>query len=179
MIKWRINNKSIFFENISAFLIALNGLPALFNKNYVSSIEPNDGINLEGIGSSKNMFNRLELIKLMNTNLKTIPKITLILSQQLVISCYEIVKDKNDGSPEFEFFRHLRNGCAHNNKFNFATSKKANKLTKVPSKPAKWRNFKITRSLNGKKVIFGFIAPGDILEFLCEMSERFTHPTRR
>ena len=35
-------------------------------------------------------------------------------------TAYEAVKDMNDKSPEFEYFRHIRNASSHQNMFNFS-----------------------------------------------------------
>ena len=164
MLKWQLSDKSIFYNNILVFLTALNAIPALFDDNYTASIGSDKSINLEGKITSQNHFKRLGLIKQMKAKFNTITDVTKILGQQLVISCYEVVKDQNDKSQEFEFFRHLRNGCAHENKFNFSI--------KEPSKPAKWQSLEITRNLQSQEVIFGFIGLGDIITFIQEIDKK-------
>jgi hypothetical protein len=47
----------------------------------------------------------------------------------LAVTAYAAVEDRNDRSPEFEFFRHIRNASAHGNRFNFrGTSRDARLL---------------------------------------------------
>ncbi len=156
MLKWQLSDKSIFYNNILAFFTALNEIPALFDPKYVTTIKTNDSINLEGKTTGKNHFKRLELIEQMKAKFGSVKEAVKILGQQLVISCYVSVEDKNDKSPEFEFFRHLRNGCAHGNKFNFK-DKKTGRIIPLKNE-AKWESFKIDTSLQDKEVIFAFIA---------------------
>jgi hypothetical protein len=175
ILKWKLSDKSIFYKNILAFFICLNGIPALFDSNYVSTIKFDDSINLKGKTTGNNRFKRLELIEQMKVEFPNVKNAVKILIQQLVISCYVSVEDQNDKSPEFEFFRHLRNGCAHGNKFNFRNhkDKKTNKVIyDEPSRPAKWNGLEINQTLHGSKVIFDFIAGGDVLKLLIDMSKK-------
>lgn len=57
--------------------------------------------------------------------------------------CYETVSSFNDKSPEFEFFRHIRNAASHNNTFCFKEWE--------PSRPAKWRGIDLDTSMKGSK----------------------------
>lgn len=175
MLKWQLSDKSIFYDNLLAFFTSLNGIPALFDVGYVSTIKKDHSINLKGITTGENHFKRLELIEQMKARFSNVSDAVKILTQQLVISCYATVEDKNDKSPEFDFFRHLRNGCAHNNNFNFRKhkdKKTGNVVYDEPARPAKWNGLEITQAQQGKKVIFAFIAPGDILQLLNDMSKK-------
>ena len=63
-----------------------------------------------------------------------------------------------DKTPEFEFFRHLRNGVSHGNRFNLKYGE--------PRRPAKFKGFKITPALEGQPVLFEFISTGDLFDLL-------------
>ena len=70
---------------------------------------------------------------------------------------------KNHGfinqSPEFEFFRHIRNAISHGNRFTFGPYE--------PSRPASFSGKEIDNSLNGmENVLFTFIGIGDVLDSL-------------
>lgn len=63
-----------------------------------------------------------------------------------------------DQTPELEFLRHLRNGIAHGNRFDLRSPE--------PRRPARFKEFEITRALNGQAVLFEFISTGDIFDLL-------------
>ncbi|MCF2487498.1 hypothetical protein [Dyadobacter sp. CY347] len=58
-------------------------------------------------------------------------------------------------TPELEFMRHLRNGIAHGNQFNFVPAE--------PRRPASFETFVIENGLHGKTVLGDFIESGDVL----------------
>lgn len=66
-----------------------------------------------------------------------------------------------DEHPLLEFFKHIRNGISHGNTFTF--------LGKEPAKPARFRGFEITKSLNGQCVLFDYIEAGDVMDLLDEV----------
>lgn len=62
-------------------------------------------------------------------------------------------------TPEFEFFRHVRNAVSHGNRFTFQPSE--------PSRPASFNGRVINKDLEGHDfVLFTFIGIGDVLELL-------------
>lgn len=61
-----------------------------------------------------------------------------------------------DKTPELEFFRHLRNGISHGNKFSFKNDE--------PTRLAKFKGFEITKVIQGKTVLFEFISTGDLFD---------------
>jgi hypothetical protein len=60
--------------------------------------------------------------------------------------------------PLLQFARHLRNACAHGNRWNFQGDQ--------PKHPAALRGRSLDASLNGTKAIMGWLGPGDFLDFL-------------
>jgi hypothetical protein len=93
------------------------------------------------------------------------------LSVMLVNTAYESVKDQNDQSSEFEFFRHIRNACSHRNRFNFNDAE--------PRRPAKWRTLAIDHGLKGSAnplhnaQCFGpFIATADAILLLWDVEQK-------
>lgn len=77
-----------------------------------------------------------------------------------------------DRAPVLEMVRHLRNGVAHGNRFSLLN----------PSELAKWpahnrdascqttEPLEITADLNGQRVLFDFMAVGDVLDLLISVS---------
>ena len=89
----------------------------------------------------------------------------------LANTAYEAVKEKNDKSPEFELFRHIRNASSHQNKFNF--------FPKEPSSPAYWNEAKIDHNKKGKdNPLYGtecfgtYFGVPDIIDLLKEIEEK-------
>ena len=89
----------------------------------------------------------------------------------LANTAYESVKQYNDGSEIFEFFRHLRNASSHLNVFQFNH--------KEPANPANWRGAIFDKTLKGEnnplhgKPCFGhFIGVADLLDLLMDIEIR-------
>ena len=72
-----------------------------------------------------------------------------------------------------QFFRHLRNGCFHSNRFNILQYKGKDQID--PCKPPKWHSFVMASdaAMNGKKTLGenGFISASHILPLLYDMSQ--------
>ena len=98
-------------------------------------------------------------------------------TQQLIGHTFEILREHgkipkaSSASPEFEFYRHVRNGCFHGNKFNF--------LGNEPRFPAEWRDLIIDNNLQGKRVFREshiepefFINWGDAILLLADISKQ-------
>jgi len=79
-----------------------------------------------------------------------------------------------DHQPEFELIYHLRNGAAHGNKFNII--KEGEKRLQSHSAYLRGLNnserFNISSALNGRKVLFDFVGPGDVADILILTAER-------
>jgi hypothetical protein len=69
---------------------------------------------------------------------------------------------RGDTSPLLEFARHLRNACAHGNRWHFRREE--------PRRPAALRERALERELHGTKAIYGWLAPGDYLDFLDDLA---------
>lgn len=84
---------------------------------------------------------------------------------------YAKIKNK----PLIQFFRHIRNGCAHGNKFFFKIykDKKTGVEVREPTKMAKFRKLEITRKLmeDDKNIFFDFFSAGDILYLIEDVSK--------
>jgi hypothetical protein len=84
-----------------------------------------------------------------------------------LVSTWEILKDTNTYNtiatePDIQFFRHIRNGCAHN-KFNFTDLRH----------PAKWRDKEINTGLIGTAVFPSFIKDGDPILLLIDINNKY------
>jgi hypothetical protein len=83
-----------------------------------------------------------------------------------------------DRAPELELLRHLRNGVAHGNRFkidrpaNLSKFPAHNKLSWVRSDSK--IGFEINPMLQGQKVLFDFMGPGDVLDLLMSIGVYLT-----
>jgi hypothetical protein len=68
----------------------------------------------------------------------------------------------DEGDPLLEFARHLRNACAHGNRWHFRPGQ--------PSRPATLRGRTLDRSLQGTQAIPDWLGPGDYLDFLDDLA---------
>ncbi len=82
------------------------------------------------------------------------------------ILCSHKTYDKIANKSEIQFFRHIRNGCAHNNKLNFAA------IDKV----TKWRDKEITNSDKGKNVFPDMLRDGDPILLVIDINNKYFHP---
>lgn len=71
---------------------------------------------------------------------------------------------------EFQFLRHIRNGAAHNNKFNLKDENGNWKIEK--NEIIKWKGMEISRKLQGKEVFNSFISIFGIFLLAKHFSER-------
>jgi hypothetical protein len=90
----------------------------------------------------------------------------------VLILAHELCKDKpaHNADPLWEFLRHCRNAAGHGGKFHF--------LHGEPRRPAKWRAFEITSSMQGKPLFpiegeVGFLAPADPLLLLWDIEQAY------
>jgi hypothetical protein len=94
---------------------------------------------------------------------------SLIAASHLLISAYDATANIRSQDPMWEFLRHCRNAAAHNGKFHF--------LGLEPSRPAKWRNLEITKSMEGTDLFCdkdgkGSLRPADPIYLLHDLEER-------
>ncbi len=91
----------------------------------------------------------------------------------LANTAYEVVKGRNDKSPEFELFRHIRNASSHGNRFYFEG--------KEPRRPATWRGATINHEQKGGEnplqgqLCFGgeeFFGMADLLRLLWDIEQK-------
>lgn len=64
--------------------------------------------------------------------------------------------------PLLEFARHLRNACAHGNRWHFRNGE--------PKHPAQLRDRELDLSLHGTKAMYGWLGPGDYLDYLDDLT---------
>lgn len=87
-------------------------------------------------------------------------------ARQMVIYLFDILQNSKynkylNRTEIFKFIKYIRNGAAHNNKFNF---------DKPLKNSIRWRNKVLDNSLKGKEVFPSFITPGDLILLISDIS---------
>lgn len=164
----RFNPTSPFYEGISAISAALVSLEALVHPSNPCNFKGGDKVEIASKAMPDMFVLPYEIFRQYQRGYIKGSSITRELCRVAIISCYEKTKHLNDRSPGFEFFRHIRHGCAHNNRFMF--------FKKEPQYQGEWRGIAIDNedkgekhSLFGQEVLFSFLAPGDVLLLLMDM----------
>jgi len=172
-------DKNLFFYDlVSSFSISLCGCPVIFERDIEIYKTTSQLLSFPGAYSQAK---HLAPYQLREQALKgEINKSKHIASccMMLANTAYESVKEYNDGSEVFEFFRHIRNASSHLNVFQFNQ--------KEPVNPAKWRGAFIDHQIKGEsnplfsKPCFGhFIGVADLLDLLMDIEKRIIFQIKR
>ncbi len=165
-------DKNLFFYDlVSSFSISLCGCPVIFEEQVDIYKTADQILSFPGAYSKAKHLAPFQLrTQALNGDINKSKHIASC-CMMLANTAYESVKNYNDGSPEFEFFRHIRNASSHLNKFQF------NK--KEPAHPAKWRSAIIEHNtkgtdnkLDGEDCFGFFIGVADILDLLLEIEQK-------
>ncbi len=125
------NKSGTFYEMVGSFMIAVAGLESILHPNNPMKFAPKQVLTLEGKVHPELRIEPFEIRKNALAKHISMSNTVASLCIMLVNTAYESVKDKNDKLETFEFFRHIRNACSHNNRFNFYKNE--------PERPASWR----------------------------------------
>jgi hypothetical protein len=159
-----------FYQMVSASSISFSAYPYIFNENNPGNLKPGDYIALPSKIVTDRHFMPHDLRREAALGHINVNDYLGSVCMMLANTAYESVKNRNDHSPEFEFFRHVRNACSHLNHFNFTD--------REPSRPASWRGFVIDHILKGRanplfgRGCFGYIlGAGDIFPLLWDIEQ--------
>ena len=106
----------------------------------------------------------LKDIKSLQNSFKQVNRVFLLAMWDIL--CSHKNYDSICNKPEIQFFRHIRNGCAHNNQLNFAA------IDKV----AKWRDKEITNSDKNKNVFPDMLKDGDPILLVIDINNKYFYP---
>ena len=172
----QFEKESPFFEVVLAFLGSLSAKTAIFSYRDETSISKYMTIYLKGKVVPPIQFNPYIIYKTVKNGLLDESKYVNVMCCMLTNSAYELVKENKDESPEFEFFKHIRNASSHNNKFYFDP--------RNPKREAYWRDLVIDHNLKGKdNLLYGnacfdeYIGPADLLQLLKDIECKLIHTT--
>jgi len=127
---------------VSSFMVAISGVPSVFKPDNPMNFDRTQTIELSGIVFPSVSIYPYHIHRNAVDGFITIDDYKIALCLMLANHAYESVKSNNDGSPEFEFFRHIRNAASHANNFYFTY--------KEPSRAASWRSISINDGLKGR-----------------------------
>lgn len=159
-----------FYEMVMSFMTSLSTVSFILNNEKLIELKEKDYVSMEGKWVKPRHFYPQDVV----TNIKSGKFMFTYINSccgMLANTAYEAVKEKNDKSPEFELFRHIRNASSHQNKFNF--------FPKEPSSPAYWNEAKIDHNKKGKdNPLYGtecfgtYFGVPDIIDLLKEIEEK-------
>jgi len=160
-----------FYELVSSFSISLCGCPVIFEDHIDIYKDPKQILSFPGAFSQNKHLAPYHLRQQgLSGNINKSKYIASCCSM-LANTAYESVKQYNDGSEIFEFFRHIRNASSHLNVFQFNL--------KEPAHAAKWRGAVIDQQFKGEKnrlhnkPCFGhFIGVADLLDLLMDIEKK-------
>jgi hypothetical protein len=187
---YHIKVDKIFEEYVKTFNASMLSLWAVSQPFFLNWVEQYKEMPMEAKSDKpSSIFVKPLVVEIKKNNLpdnKKGPFFTELIQNFCIIFCiaafdrlkedirYKKIKDQS----VIQFFRHIRNGCAHGNKFFFKTykNKTTGKETKEPAKMAEFRNLKITRKLmkDNKNVFFDFFSAGDIPYLIEDVSKELT-----
>lgn len=160
-----------FFDMVGTFMVAVSACPAIFSAENRMNIDRSQYVAMTGVHvSGKHLF-PIEVFEQAQAGHITLPHFVGNCCMMLANMAYESVKDKNDHSPEFEFFRHVRNASSHRNLFTFSQ--------KEPSRPAAWRTAILDHTkkgcsnpLQGTHCFGPVLGPADLVDLLTDIEAR-------
>lgn len=160
-----------FYDMVTSYMVALASSPSIFNPENPMGLSKDQYIAVEGILVQERHFIPYDVYLLAQNKQISFAKFLKSCSCMLANTAYESVKDKNDQSPEFEFFRHIRNASSHQNVFNF--------IEREPLRIASWRGTEIDVSkkgasnlLHGTECFGTFIGMADLIDLLKDIEAK-------
>lgn len=100
-----------FYDMVASFMVALASCPAIFNADNPMGLREDHYTVIEGLLVPGRHFRPLEIFNQVQGQHFTMGQYLTTCCCMVVNSAYEAVKNKNDQSEDFEFFRHIRNAA--------------------------------------------------------------------
>jgi hypothetical protein len=158
-------NGSPFEQPYIAFLSAIIGSVLLSDIAFARIIPVDRRIEYPGVWVGTFSVGVHDACRTVISGMRQIEsELVISIAQQIVVFCHARVEACDDGSTEFDFFRHLRNACAHGNKFTFRP--------RTTGLPARWRGAEINRGYQGHKAILGLVGIPDVILLLKDIEDR-------
>ncbi len=162
-----------FYEMVGTFLAILSASPAIFSTGNPMGFKKDHYISLQGVQVSDKHWYPIEVYEQAQNGHMTQAFYIGHTCMMLANLAYESVKSLNDHSPEFEFFRHVRNAASHRNLFTFTQNE--------PRCPVAWRGIAIDHNkkgtsnpLHGTHCFGPVLGPADIIDLLADIEQKIT-----
>jgi hypothetical protein len=162
-----------FYNMVANFMVAMSAFPAIFNAGNPMNYQSGQSITISGVQvETKHLF-PIEVYEQAQAGHTTQAFFIGHTCMMVANLADETVKDLNDKSPEFGFFRHVRNAASHKNQFSFGA--------KEPSRPAAWRGAVLdhmkhgqANPLQGTQCFGPVLGPADLVQLLADIEARLT-----
>lgn len=159
-----------FYPYVGSFLVAVAGLPGMIDPSNTQKWTAADRISLSGVLIPDREISPFEIHQEVLQGHLSHETYCTSLCVMLADTAYAVAEAHHDGSPAFEFFRHVRHASSHSNKFNFST--------KEPSRPSAWRTATLDETrraksnpLYGSRCFGQYLGFVDILELLWDIEQ--------
>lgn len=156
---------------VSCFMAALTASVSTFSDKNPAGFDDNQIIAAKGILDTDLHYKPIDIYRnAQNSHFKKDDYFTMCCCM-LINFAFESVSNENDFSPEFEFFRNLRNACSHGNSFHFNHNQ--------PKRPTAWRTLTLdhrkkgnNNPMQGRKCIGSFIGISDTIHLLKDIENK-------
>jgi hypothetical protein len=160
-----------FYQIAAAAAASCTAFAVMFDPKNLANLKRKDCITLKGIATGDRHFFPYEIhTEAVAENISQSDFLGTI-CMMLANTAYESVKHRNDYSPEFEFFRHIRHAASHLNHFRFAPNE--------PRNPTSWRGIMIDHTkkgasnpLHGTGCFGRFLGVADIFVLLWDIEQK-------
>ena len=160
-----------FFDMVMSFLAATLGLGPVFDQKNPLSLSSQIIAIYQGKVAHGLDIDTGQIHSRCTSGDFTVDVAVKSLCGMLLNTAYAVAEPHKDQSPEFEFFRHVRNAVSHGNRFNF--------ITREPARPASWRGQLIdfalksnTNPLYGTECIGTMLSPADAIWLLHDIEAK-------
>lgn len=159
---------------VDAFAVTIIGVYAATRPAFHQEMEPYSEVPFDrSHGEPATMNLKFYLRKIAQENLASgqsplSAEIVRSAAQMLAIATYDTLINlpdfkKKSKNPVMQFFRHVRNGSAHGNKFHFENDE--------PRSSAQWDLKNITKQMHGNQVFFGLLSAGDLFYLINDVNK--------
>ena len=170
--QYEMNKGDPLYDHLATYCIGLISLVSLHKKEIRDQIVALPEVQLDATVEKMVRFSLQPFRPVLEnlhkaSNQKYVVRYTIWLVEKALSSAYEdVIKPQKDNSDIMQFFRHVRNGVSHGNRFPIRTKETD------PSKPlATWRSKVVTLALRGTTVIPDFITLGDLFFLILDMND--------
>jgi hypothetical protein len=162
-----------FYTMVTTFLASAVGLGPVFDSENPLGLDKTQAAFFAGKVQPTLAIDMQQVLQPIRSGALTAPDAVNALCCMLTNSAYEVAKQQNDKSPEFEAFRHIRNAASHGNRFFFEAGQ--------PKRPASWRGLVFDHAsqgaanpLHGTQCFGNILSPADAIGLLWDIEQKLS-----